>query len=169
MTFFYLSGFFIQNNFFKVYLFILKGRIWVGEVQRERGTGDLKWAQCAQQKARCRAWTHGPRDHDLSQSQMFNRLSHPGAPTFWDILNQQLFHWKYETSRLKDLRIIRFGAPGWLSRLSVWLRLRSWSRGPWVRVPHQALCWQRGACLGFSLSPSPSAPPLLALFRSLSK
>ena len=34
------------------------------------------------------------------------------------------------------------GAPGWLSWLSFPLRLRSWSRGSWVRVPCQALCWQ---------------------------
>ena len=34
------------------------------------------------------------------------------------------------------------GAPGWLSRLSGRLRLRSWSRGPWVRALHRALCWQ---------------------------
>ena len=33
------------------------------------------------------------------------------------------------------------GVPGWLSRLSVWLLLRSWSQGLWVRGPHQALCW----------------------------
>ena len=30
----------------------------------------------------------------------------------------------------------------------------------WVRAPHRALCWQPGACLGFSLSlplcPSPT-------------
>ena len=34
------------------------------------------------------------------------------------------------------------GAPGWLSQLSVRLRLRSWSRSLWVRAPRQALCWQ---------------------------
>ena len=33
------------------------------------------------------------------------------------------------------------GAPGWLSRLSVQLQFRSWSRGLCVRAPHQALCW----------------------------
>ena len=32
-------------------------------------------------------------------------------------------------------------APGWLSRLSVRLQLRSRSRGPWVRAPHRALGW----------------------------
>ena len=51
------------------------------------------------------------------------------------------------------------GAPGWLSRLSVRLRLRSWSRGLWVQAPHRALCWQLRAwillqilCLPLSLT-----------------
>ena len=50
------------------------------------------------------------------------------------------------------------GAPGWLSRLSGRLRLRSWSHGLWVRAPRRALCWQLRAwslfrilCLPFSL------------------
>ena len=34
------------------------------------------------------------------------------------------------------------GAPGWLSRLSIQLWLRSWSPSLWVRAPHRALCWQ---------------------------
>ena len=34
------------------------------------------------------------------------------------------------------------GVPGWFSRLSVWLRLKSWSRCLWVRAPCPALCWQ---------------------------
>ena len=38
------------------------------------------------------------------------------------------------------------GAPGWLGRRSVRLRLRSRSRGWWVRAPRRALCWQLGAC-----------------------
>ena len=33
-----------------------------------------------------------------------------------------------------------YGAPGWLSGLSVRLQLRSPSRGPWARAPRQALC-----------------------------
>ena len=50
------------------------------------------------------------------------------------------------------------GAPGWLSRLSIWLRLRSRSHSSWVRAPRQALCWWLRAwsllrilCLLFSL------------------
>ena len=33
----------------------------------------------------------------------------------------------------------------------------------WVWSPHLALCWQHGACLGFSFSPSLSATPLFTL------
>ena len=32
------------------------------------------------------AWTHEPWDHDLSQSQPFNLLSHPGTPVFKNVL-----------------------------------------------------------------------------------
>lgn len=46
----------------------------------------------------------------------------------------------------------------WVAQLAVWLRLRWWSRGSWVRVLCWALCWQLGGCLGFSLSVVP--PPL---------
>ena len=50
-------------------------------------------------------------------------------------------------------------APGWLSRLSIQLRLRSWSHGWWVWAPHRALCWWLGPwslfrilCLPLSLT-----------------
>ena len=42
---------------------------------------------------------------------------------------------------MKVFKEVFFGAPGWLSRLSVQLRLRSWSPGLWVRALRQALCW----------------------------
>ena len=47
-----------------------------------------------------------------------------------------------------EVRLIKkyYGAPGWLSRLSGRLQLRSWSHSPWVPAPHQALCWQLRAC-----------------------
>ena len=55
------------------------------------------------------------------------------------------------------------GEPGWLSLLSTWLWLGSWSHGPWAWAPRQALCWQLGAwsllrilCLHLSLCPSPA-------------
>ena len=49
---------------------------------RERETEDPKWAPCWQQKAQEGAWTQELWDHDLSQSQMLNQLSHPDAPIF---------------------------------------------------------------------------------------
>ena len=67
--------------------------------------------------------------------------------------------WKTVWRLLKTLKIELPGAPGWLSRLSVRLRLRSWSHGLWVRTPHRALCWQLRAwslfrilCLPLSLT-----------------
>ena len=64
--------------------------------------------------------------------------------------------------------------PGWLSRLSVWLRLKSWSHGLWVQAPHRALYWQFRAwnlllilCLPLSLFPSPDCAPCLSLSLSL--
>ena len=45
----------------------------------------------------------------------------------------------YQPRRLK---YFLHGAPRWLSRLSFWLQLTSWSRGSWVRAPCQALCWR---------------------------
>ena len=66
------------------------------------------------------------------------------------------------------------GVPGWLSRLSVWLQLRSWSHGSWVHTSSQALCWQLRACsqlqilcLPLSLSLSLCLPHLCS--PSLSK
>ena len=63
------------------------------------------------------------------------------------------------------------GAPGWLSRLRVWLRLRSWSQVSWVKS-HVRFCadsLEPGAwfwfCVSLSLCPSPTQ----ALSLSLSK
>ena len=51
------------------------------------------------------------------------------------------------------------GAPGWLSWLSLWLQLRSWSQGCWVPAPRGALCWQlRAWSLLWILSVSLSLP-----------
>ena len=38
-------------------------------------------ALSGQHRARRRAWTHRPQDHDLSRSRTLNRLRHPGAPS----------------------------------------------------------------------------------------
>ena len=49
---------------------------------------------------------------------------------------------------------IIWGSLGWLSRLRVRLRLRSWSQDLWVRVPHQAHCCQsRAPFRSFEASP----------------
>ena len=57
--------------------------------------------------------------------------------------------------------------PEWLSQLSVWLRLRSWSHGSWVQAPRQVLCWQlRAWSLLQVLCLLLSAPPLLTLCLS---
>ena len=68
--------------FFSFYLF-LRESVWAGEGQRE-GTEDLKGPLRWQQ-----------RDHDLSQSQIINRLSHSCAPFF----NIFLLSWLQTTTR----------------------------------------------------------------------
>ena len=60
---------------------------------------------------------------------------------------------------LKDLE-----APEWLSQNkcpALGFGSGHRSHGLWIWTPPQALCWQHGACLGFSLSPCLSVPPLL--------
>ena len=63
-------------------------------------------------------------------------------------------------SKENCFKIFYFGAPGWLGRLSVRLRLRSWSRGPWVWAPRRALCWQLGAWSLFRILCLPLSLPL---------
>ena len=53
-----------------------------GRARRGGAEGERETAQLWQQQARCGAGTREPWDHDLSQSQTFNHLSHPGAPPF---------------------------------------------------------------------------------------
>ena len=54
-------------------------RAWAGKGQREMETENLKQSTCHQSKAQHGARTQEPWDSDLSWSQMFNWLSHPGA------------------------------------------------------------------------------------------
>ena len=68
-----------------MHLFILRERKSKQGRSRERETEDLKKVLYWQQRAQCGAWTHKPRDHDLSQSRMLNWLSHPHAPR-WDLM-----------------------------------------------------------------------------------
>ena len=62
------------------------------------------------------------------------------------------------------------GALGWLSRLGIRLRLRSWSRSLWVQAPRRALCWQLRAwsLLRILCLPCSLPLPLLMLCLSLS-
>ena len=78
-------------------------------------------------------------------------------------LTKQFF---FKTNKQKN------GEPGWLSRLGIWLRLRSWSHGWWVQAPHQALCWQLRArslfqilCLPLSLWHFPTRTLSLCLLK----
>ena len=72
------------NYFFWKFLFLfLKERESMSGGRAERGRHRIRsrlQAPSCQHKAQCWAQIHEPWDHDLSQSQMVNRLSHPGAP-----------------------------------------------------------------------------------------
>ena len=59
------------------------------------------------------------------------------------------------------------GSVGWAS--DSWLWLRSWSHGSGDWAPCRALCWQCGACLGFSLSISLFAPTPTFLKKKTNK
>ena len=63
--------------------------IFERETEHEQGRGRKRGRQriwnrlqalSCQHRAQRGAQTHGPQDHDLSQSRPLNRLSHPGAP-----------------------------------------------------------------------------------------
>ena len=70
-------------------------------------------------------------------------------------------------------KICDHGAPGWLSQLSIQLRLRSWSHGSWLQAMVQVgLCADSldpRACFRFSVSLSPCPSSAYALFLSASK
>ena len=50
------------------------------EKERRRERENPKQAPSCQHRTLRGAWTHEPRDHDLSWSQTLKQLSHPGAP-----------------------------------------------------------------------------------------
>ena len=67
------------KNSFNVYSFLRdRDRARSGEGHREKGRHRLQTLSC-QHRTWCRARTQELRDHDLSQSQVLNLLSHPGA------------------------------------------------------------------------------------------
>ena len=69
------------------------------------------------------------------------------------------------------IKMQNLGVPGWLSRLNS--RTLDFGSGHDLTVdeikPRVGLCWRCGACLGLSLSFSPSAPSLLTLSLSQNK
>ena len=76
--------------------------------------------------------------------------------------------------RLGVIRSFNIGSPlgerGWLSRLSLWLRLGSWSCHSWVWASRLALCWQLRAWRLFQILCLPlSALPPFMLCLSLSQ
>ena len=79
-----LSNFWMFSFFFFLILlmFIFERECARGgraERGRHRIPSRLQALSC-QHRARCRAQTHKPWDHDLSQSRLVNRMSHPGTP-----------------------------------------------------------------------------------------
>ena len=74
----------------------------------------------------------------------------------------------YNGLLLSNQKEWNLGAPGWLSTLSVWLQLRSWSHGLWVQAPASAsvLTAQSLELASDSVSHSLSAPLPLVLCLS---
>ena len=62
------------------------------------------------------------------------------------------------------LKSLFVGAPGWLSRLSVRLQLRSWSPASWDEALHWVLCWQPRAWSLLQILCLPVSLPLLHSF-----
>ena len=95
-----------------------------------------------------------------------------GALGWWDApATKHVGHQQPQAPSTRRLPTSHKGEPGWLSGLSVRLRLRSWSHGLWLRAPCWAVCWQfrawsllRILCLPLSL-PHPRS---CSLARSLS-
>ena len=138
-------------------------RAWEGEGQREREVdteseaGSRLWAVSTEPDAgleltnrEIMTWAKAGRltDWATQAPQNFIDLKKTAFSFTEDSVNQ----WQtgeigleLKSKHINRLRMRINGAPGWLSRLSVQLRLRLWSRGLWVRAPHLALCWQLGA------------------------
>ena len=144
------------------------GRLYVahGEVVRgTRGgcmwhTGRLYVAHWQAYRKMLQAWLFPlnvpfPLIHKWLSGSVKNKQTGP-FPTGWHSWQNSIFKCQLT------------GAPGWLSRLSVRLGLRSWSRGPWVQAPRRALCWQLGAWSVFRTSVSLSHWPSPVHARSLS-
>ena len=163
----------------------------MGEGKREGNKGlEVGFALTGwQQQAWCGAWTQEPWDHDLSWSWMLNWLSHPWAPflvfnysmptrvlisvfptalTAFNIQNLLIFSTVYFLLFLLEYKFCS-RVLGWLSWLSIWLRLSSWSRGWWIQAPYQASCSQVRAWSLLWILHLPLSLPLLCSHSACQK
>ena len=76
----------LKKNFFLSLIHLFWERAHMSRGGAERGRENPKPALHGQCRAQHRAWTRELRDHDLSQSQTLNQLSHPGAPSQWSYI-----------------------------------------------------------------------------------
>ena len=105
-----------------------------------------------------------------NQNKVLFYISSKLTKLFERIYSMKIYKW------ISAIEKITKGVPGWLSRLSIQLWLRSWSHGPWVGAPRRALCWQLGAwsllqilCFPLSLTLPCLHMHSLSLSLSLSK
>ena len=80
-------GFIFRSTFFVCLLFLKciyfeRVHVQVGKGQRERRAEDLKQALWWQQRARCGAWAHKPRDQDLEPRSDAQPAEPPGSPSW---------------------------------------------------------------------------------------
>ena len=88
-------------TFFYIYLFLRereREQGWGRERRRHRMRSRLQALSC-RHKVQYRAQTHKLWDHDLSQSQMFNWLSHPGDPRILFFFKFIYLFWERQRQR----------------------------------------------------------------------
>ena len=105
-----------------------------------------------------RSWSHGLWVWALHQS------LEPGAYFTFSVYPSLCPFPAYTLSLSKiNVKKNSKGAPGWLSPLSVWLWLRSWSHGLWVQALFWSLCWQLRAWSLLQMLSLPLSLPLPCL------
>ena len=82
-----------------------------------------------------------------------------GPPVFSDFVENQWSN-TYSLERCKDFKDLRCGAPGWLRWLSAW---------PLISAQVMTSCSEHGACLRFSLCPSPQLMSAFSLKKQTNK
>ena len=112
-----------------IYFWESAGRGWA-ERKGDRGSEGDSALTGWQQRAGCRAQTHKPQNRDLSQSQMLNWLSHPGAPTLCHLLIQKgiLLTRAYEEVR----KVLSKESPGNSGAISS--EWQKWAVPQWVQM-----------------------------------